>query len=755
MRIEELLQHFNNVKRLSGKDHYQALCPCHNDHEPSLDIRATKEKILMSCLVCNANGEAVMKTLGLDTKELFFEQRNNLRTSKPQSIDYIYSDTLKKSRFYIWDKNTGGYKKAFCWWHKTNDRWQKGLPKDDLDRSITPPLYKQNSLTAAKDGTTVYIVEGEKDVDTLTDKLGMIAVCSPHGAANSKKMSNKWKSSYNSLFDGLNVAIIPDNDEAGRLLAEYIALRILPIAKSVKVLNLRDEYPDLKEKGDITDVYESETPTDGKSIADITKSKIEHLTEITPLYKDESLESSEPEPCLITNETVSKVREERKRQAILYKPEWTYTNEDGETKIDEKSYITAFVEKYGVRCINNQLYSVDGLIADGKAKQMIIKEILFYVKTNHGDKVEKLLKGIKQHCYIEPPKPCLDKIHFKNGTLSKDEDGLFTVWSDEKEFCINRIDVNYNPDAPKPTGFLNYLNEVYHKDDQVTLQQYCGYCLLPTTFLQKALIIIGAGGEGKSVVGSVLNGIIGENNCYNDKVSTLESRFGMANLENKLLFIDDDLSESALKNASQFKKMVTNNVKISTEKKYVQNFEFKSYARLLIFGNFTLQALYDTSEGFTRRQIVLQAKPKSENRVDNPFIDREIIDNEAEGVANWLILGLNSLIANDYKIWMSERTKEVSDRIKREADSVMLFLDECGMLRFAPGLSASSRSLYEAYEIYCDDNLLVKLSSNSFVNAVKDKGKKKRVTYNKHITEDGKDRRGFIGVSVLWPKTHL
>jgi putative DNA primase/helicase len=154
---------------------------------------------------------------------------------------------------------------------------------------------------------------------------------------------------------------------------------------------------------------------------------------------------------------------------------------------------------------------------------------------------------------------------------------------------------------------------------------------------QKALLIIGDGGEGKSVLGAVLNGIFGESNCYNDSISVLQKNFGIANIENKLLFIDDDLSENALTNARTFKNLVTNKTTIAAEKKFIQDNQFKSYARFLIFGNFTLQSLYDISEGFSRRQLVLQAKPKDRNRIDNPFIDREIIETESEGVAKWLV----------------------------------------------------------------------------------------------------------------------
>ena len=433
-------------------------------------------------------------------------------------------------------------------------------------------------------------------------------------------------------------------------------------------------------------------------------------------------------------------------------PLWTY-GDGTNRKLNEKLYILSFIERYQVRCINNKLYSPDGAIEDGKARQIISHEIMDYVKSNHGDKVEKLLRSIKTHCYMDPPKPDLEKLHFQNGTLSKDENGLFTVFSEEKEFCINRFPINYNPNAPKPERFLRYLNDVFFPDDQVTLQQFCGYCLLPTTVLQKALVIIGDGGEGKSVLGAILNGILGDLNCYNESIGVLQSPFGVANVENKLLFIDDDLSESALKNARTFKNLVTNKTTIQAQKKFVQNNQILSFVRFICFGNFTLQALYDLSEGFQRRQLILQAKPKDPDRADDPFIDREILENEAEGVLLWLLEGLNALICSNYKIAVSDRTKVQSDSFKQENDSVMLFLNECDGIKIGEGLRAHSATLYVAYEHFCRDNMLTPLKERSFLSMLKTKGRQFGIKghnepFALHTSHGTKRARGFFGISV-------
>lgn len=620
------------------------------------------------------------------------------------------------------ERKKNRYDKAFCWYHLENGAWTKG--KD----SEQPPLYKQGNIEWARQhGKTLYIAEGEKDVDTLTQKLHLPAVCSPHGAGQGR-LENKWRADYNALFAGADVAILADNDEAGKALANHIAAQLLPVAKSVKLPDLAFEWQDLKPKGDITDIYEAQTPLPNKTIAETVKLKLEALTTTTEALTAESLAAvpnKEPNPG----------------EQPTGAPVWIT---DG--KLKEADYITAFVKKHGVKCINNRLYSVDGSLSDGKAKQIIINDILHCVKANHGDKAERLLRGVKSLCFMEPPKPDTDRLHFQNGTLYKDKNGLFTVFKEKKHFCLNRLPVRYEPNAPQPERFFRYLNEVFNTDDQVTLQEYCGYCLLPTTVLQKMLVIIGSGGEGKSVLGAVLNGILGEENCLNESINALQSRFGVANLENKLLFLDDDLSENALHSSRNLKTLVTNKGRISAERKGVQENQIKPFVRFLCFGNFPIQALYDTSEGFMRRQLIMEAKPKNPNRVDNPSLSQELLDSETEGITQWLINGLNRLIQNSFTITISDRTQAVSDQIKRENDTVMLFLEECSDIVIQQGLTVFSECLYTLYNHFCEENLLPPLTAKSFVGAVKSKGKSKGIRYSTNVSINGRRARGFEGI---------
>jgi len=87
----------------------------------------------------------------------------------------------------------------------------------------------------------VIIAEGEKDCDRLYE-LGFIATTCPMGAG-------KWCGEFNQYFKGRLVAIIPDNDSAGKKHAEQIANSLYGIASQVRIV----ELPGLPEKGDVSD----------------------------------------------------------------------------------------------------------------------------------------------------------------------------------------------------------------------------------------------------------------------------------------------------------------------------------------------------------------------------------------------------------------------------------------------------------------------------------------------------------------------
>lgn len=130
------------------------------------------------------------------------------------------------------------------------------------------------------------------------------------------------------------------------------------------------------------------------------------------------------------------------------------------------------------------------------------------------------------------------------------------VFSGEQEYCNNRLSVSYRAGAPAPEHCLRLLSELLEPEDIPALQEYLGYCLIPSTKGQKMLMLIGKGGEGKSRIGVVMNAIFGLNMNTTSIQKVENSRFARADLEGKLLMVDNDLDMNALKKTNYVKSIV-------------------------------------------------------------------------------------------------------------------------------------------------------------------------------------------------------
>ena len=141
-------------------------------------------------------------------------------------------------------------------------------------------------------------------------------------------------------------------------------------------------------------------------------------------------------------------------------------------------------------------------------------------------KAQLELRELRTETYPPEWKPQLDRIHLQNGTYFLDERGFVP----EKELCLNRLPVEYQPDAPAPTKWLEFLDGLLIPEDILTLQEYLDYLLIPSTKAQKMLVMTGKGGEGKSRIGLLLKKLFGEAS-HSESILRIEpNRFASANL---------------------------------------------------------------------------------------------------------------------------------------------------------------------------------------------------------------------------------
>lgn len=238
-------------------------CPAHDDSKPSLSVsNADDGKILVHCHTGCDQMTVVEK---LKAMQLWPEAERiewmlrpasaavngASKASAPQRIlavyDYVdengellYQVIRKEGKSFPGRRPTGA------------NSWAYNL---DGVRRI---LYRLPEIIKAVPSRTVFIVEGEKDVDRLRG-LELLATCNPHGAG-------KWLESFNSVLAGRAVAIIPDNDKPGIDHANLVAAHLFGIAASVKII----ELPGVAKKGDVSDWLDS--GNDVEALKELVKS---------------------------------------------------------------------------------------------------------------------------------------------------------------------------------------------------------------------------------------------------------------------------------------------------------------------------------------------------------------------------------------------------------------------------------------------------------------------------------------------------
>jgi putative DNA primase/helicase len=184
------------------------------------------------------------------------------------------------------------------------------------------------------------------------------------------------------------------------------------------------------------------------------------------------------------------------------------------------------------------------------------------------------------------------------------------------------------------------------------------------------------------------------------------------------------------------------------ERKGVQSYQSQLYARFLCFGNGALTALHDQSDGFFRRQIVLTTKDRPADRADDPFLAEKLMQ-EREGIFLWCLEGLHRLLANNYQFTISGNARENVETVKRSSNNVIEFLHSEGYIRFKADSEASSKALYEAYKLWCEDNVRKPMSASRLSSELAQNERLYNVEATNNIYAGGKRVRGFVGIEVL------
>ena len=217
-KLEKVEQTSNGIK---------ALCPAHDDENPSLTASCNSEKILVKCQA-GCTFKEIVTAVGMKQSQ-FFTPKEKIPPKRVIQDTYRYED---KDGNHVMDVVR----------FKPKDFRQRGPDgKWTLDGVTRVPYRLPQLLAGIKEGREIIIVEGEKDCDNA-EKFGLVTTTFAGG-------TGKWREEYSKWFQEAKVICLPDNDDAGRKGMHLIASQISKVAESVRWL----ELPNIPEKGDLSD----------------------------------------------------------------------------------------------------------------------------------------------------------------------------------------------------------------------------------------------------------------------------------------------------------------------------------------------------------------------------------------------------------------------------------------------------------------------------------------------------------------------
>lgn len=204
--FDRVLQAFEqrNLKISSvGQRRFTAQAPGHSAKDRSVSVLGIDGAVLVNSF--SDPTEDVLAQLGLQQRDLFDE---------PRGVDYEYRDHVGR---LVRTVHRSPVKSA-------------GFPQTIVDAD-TVPLYRLDEVIAGvAQGKTIWVPEGEKDVETLRS-LGEVATTSPMGAPS-------WaKADWSPLTHALQVIIAADDDEPGRARSTGLHEHLVALCNgSVKVV---------------------------------------------------------------------------------------------------------------------------------------------------------------------------------------------------------------------------------------------------------------------------------------------------------------------------------------------------------------------------------------------------------------------------------------------------------------------------------------------------------------------------------------
>ena len=320
----------------------------------------------------------------------------------------------------------------------------------------------------------------------------------------------------------------------------------------------------------------------------------------------------------------------------------------------------------------------------------------------HRTNVEEYLLGSVE--IIEPATPQPDVINVHNGMLDWRTGRLRDHDPDDKSTV--QLGAAWMPGATCPVVEA-WLREVLPPDllepvgnSPGFIWEVLGYLCYSGNPLHKALLLLGAGRNGKGTFLRLVTALLGAANVSAVPLHSLvDNRFRIAELEGRLANIAGDLDSTWLESTALFK-AITGGDSVTAERKYAAPFDFSPFAVPVYSAN-AVWGTPDTSAGYMSRWVVIPF-PNSFDGVEDRGLDAALsAPAELEGVLAKAVQGLRAVLAAG-NFTEPPSVAEAFGRFRDESDPVSAFM-RATTTPTAEGW-VTRQQIWNIYQAWCEDN---------------------------------------------------
>ncbi|HXH18884.1 MAG TPA: phage/plasmid primase, P4 family [Chitinophagales bacterium] len=337
-------------------------------------------------------------------------------------------------------------------------------------------------------------------------------------------------------------------------------------------------------------------------------------------------------------------------------------------------------------------------------------------EAKHYEFAEKLLKQFLSDAHLPEPKHDERKIliNLRNGTFEFTPDGWQHRDFNPDDFLTYQLPFDYDAGAACPM-FDRYLLKVLpDESSRNILQEFSGFIFTKLN-LEKCLVLVGSGGNGKSVFFNILSALIGKENTLQYSLGLFSHEYNRSKLVNVLL---NYASEKGFDlNPDTFKALVSGEP-LQAREPYGKPFTLHNKVKFIINCN-ELPRETESTEAYFRRFLIVPFDVKISEGEKDIALAEKIIADELPGVFNWLLAGLNRIVRQE-RFSYCEASERALSNFRKQADSVQLFVEENRYEK--SDRKEALNDIYQKYKTFCHDDGYKPLGKNRFSQRLESKG---------------------------------